>query len=310
LNSDFVGEAVLLSKAVRRPVKLIWTREDDVQYGYYRPMNLQRMTAGVDDDGNVLFWKHTTVGDSPGLLVGGAQIPHYDIPNQRIDVKGVPSGVRLAAWRAVAHPFNKYAIEAFIDEIARGESMDPIELRRKLMAGSPGALNVMNRVVDMARRAGPAPEGRARGFAFAERDRSLAAATVEISLDRSSGKIQVHRAWLAGDFGIIVQPDSARAQMEGGFVFGLSSVLTERISFREGRVEQSNFSNYNLLSMSEAPHVEVEFLPSEEPPTGIGELANPLAGGAVANAFAALTGKRLRHTPFTPDRVSDILGRS
>lgn len=178
------------------------------------------------------------------------------------------------------------------------------------MADSPRAQAVVDMVVEMARAAGPAPEGRARGFAFAERDESLAAAVVEISLDDSSGKIRVHRAWLGGDFGIIVQPNSAKAQMEGGFVFGLSSVLSERISFRNGRVVQSNFNNYEILPMSEAPQVEVRFLKSDEPPTGIGELANPLAGGAVANAFLALTGKPLRHTPFTPDRVSEILGRS
>jgi len=138
----------------------------------------------------------------------------------------------------------------------------------------------------------------------------MAAAVVEISLDRGSGKITVHKGWVAGDFGIIVHPNSARAQMEGGFVFGLSSVMTERVTFENGRVQQSNYGNYSIMTMAESPEIEVGFVASDEPPLGIGELANPLAGGAVANAFIALTGKPLRHTPFTPDRVSDILGRS
>lgn len=311
LYPDYIAEAVQLSKAVKRPVKLMWTREDDIQYGFFRPMNLQRMTAGVDENGKIVAWKHTIVGDnSPGLLTGGAQIPHYDIANQDIDVRHVENGVRLSAWRAVAHPFNKFAIEAFLDEVASGESIDNLELHRQLMAGSARARKVVDLVAEMARAGGSVPEGRARGLAFAERGESLTAGIAEISLDEGTGKIRVHRAWLAGDFGIIVHPDNARAQMEGGFIFGLSSVLSEQITFKNGRVQQSNYRDYPIMTMAESPEIEVQFVDSDADPWGIGELGNPLAGGTVANAFAALTGKRLRHTPFTPERVSEVLGRS
>ncbi len=310
LYPDYIAEAVQLSKAVKRPVKLMWTREDDIQYGFFRPMNLQRLVAGVDANGKIVAWKHTIVGDnSPGLLTGGAQIPHYDVANQHIDVRHVENGVRLSAWRAVAHPFNKYAIEAFLDEVAAGESIDNLDLHRQLMAGSARARKVVDLVAEMARAGGSVPEGRARGLAFAERGESLAAGIAEISLDERSGKITVHRAWLSGDFGIIVHPDNARAQMEGGFIFGLSSVLSERITFKNGRVQQSNYGDYPVMTMAESPEIEVQFVDSDADPWGIGELGNPLAGGAVANAFAALTGKRLRHTPFTPDTVSEVLGR-
>lgn len=309
LNPDFVAEAALLSNAIKRPVKLIWTREDDLQYGFMRPMNLQRMKAGVDAEGNLIAWNHCIVGDdSPGMIAGGAEIPHYAIPNKNIEARHVESGVRHWYWRAVAHPFNKYAIESFIDEIAVGESKDPIEYRRMLMADDPKALRVIDLIVEMANKAGPAPDGRARGLSFAERGPSIAAAIAEISVDRNSGQIHVHRVWCGGDFGIIVQPDNAAAQMEGGMIFGLSSVLSERVTFVNGEVQQSNYRDYRIMTIDEAPEFEVAFVESFEDPVGIGELSNPLAGGAVANAFRALTGKNLRHTPFTPEKVLEVLG--
>lgn len=311
LNPDFVAEAAILSNAVKRPVKLLWTREDDLQYGINRPMNLQRLTAGVDADGNIIAWTHCIVGDdNPGLVAGGARIPHYAIPNQNIESRHVESGVRHGAWRAVAHPFNKFAIESFIDQIAVGESKNPIEFRRLLMSGEEKARRVVDLIAGMAEKAGPAPSGRARGFSFAERGPSLAAAIAEISVDMNSGKIRVHRVWCGGDFGIIVSPDSAVAQMEGGMIFGLSSSLTERISFENGEVQQSNYDDYRIMTIDEAPEIEVAFVDSLEDPVGMGELSNPLAGGAVANAFRALTGKNLRHTPFSPDKVLEVLGQA
>lgn len=307
-NSDYVVEAVHLSKAVKQPVKLIWTREDDLQYGQFRPMNLQRMSAGVDAQGNITAWTHCVVGDGARLLTSGAEIPFYDIPNQKIEMCMVSTGIRLKHWRAVGHGFNKFAIEAFIDEIAVDQSIDPYQFRRTLLRKAPRALKVLDTVAEMAAWGQELPEGRARGIAFSERSGSLAAGVAEVSVDDASGKIRVHKFWSAVDGGIIVQPDNARAQIEGGIVTGLSSVLFESITLKEGKVQQSNYHDYSVLRMSDAPEIEVKFIESYEHPSGLGEAGVPITGGAVANAFAALTGKRLRHLPFSSERVRGLLG--
>jgi len=307
-NSDYLVEAVHLSNAVKRPVKLLWTREDDMQYGQFRPMCLQRLAAGVDARGNVTAWTHCVVGDGGGLLTSGIEIPFYDIPHQHIELCTVSHGVRLKHWRAVGHGFNKFAIEAFLDEIAADQSVDPYQFRRQLMRDAPRALKVLDTVAEMADWGGAVPAGRARGLAFGERSGSLAAGVAEVSLDEASGKIRVHRFWCAVDGGIVVQPENARAQIEGGIVNGLSSALFERITLKDGKVQQSNFHDYPMLRMSDMPEIEVQFVESYEHPSGLGEASLPVTGGAVANAFAALTGKRLRHLPFSPDRVRALTG--
>ncbi len=305
--ADYILEAVQLSRSARRPVKLIWTREDDLQYGAFRPMSLQRLTAGMDASGNLSAWTHTVVGDGRGLLASGISIQYYDIPNQRIEMRGASHGVRTKHWRAVGHGPNKFAIEAFIDDVARGEGIDPVVLRRTLLRGSPRAVAVLDEVAEMAGWSGQPPSGRARGVAFVERSGTLAAGVAEISLDEESGRIRVHRFWCAADGGIVVQPRNARAQIEGGIVNGLSTALLERLTLRDGRVEQSNFHDYSILRMSDMPDIEVRFIPSNEPPMGLGEPGVPVAAGAVANAFAALTGRPLRHMPFIPERVLEAL---
>ncbi len=300
---DYVVEATHLSNEVKRPVKLIWSREDDLQYGQYRPMNLQRLAAAVDGNGNISAWEHCVIGDGGRLLTSGVGIPFYDIPNQNIETCPVSHGLRLRHWRSVGHGFNKFAIEAFVDEIASDLGTDPYQFRRTLLGKSPRALNVLDSVAELADWKGNTPEGRAKGIAFAEQGGSLAAGVAEISVDESNGKIRVHRFWCVVDGGIIVQPDNAKAQIEGGVVMGLSSALFERISLKNGLVQQSNFHDYRTMRMSEAPEIEVAFVNSEEPPSGLGEIGVPTTAGAVASAFAALTGKRLRHLPFTSDRV-------
>ena len=307
-NSDYLIEAVHLSNAVKRPVKLMWTREDDLQYGQFRPMCLQRLAAGVDEQGKITAWTHCVVGDGGGLLTSGIEIPFYDIAHQHIELCSVSHGVRLKHWRAVGHGFNKFAIEAFIDEIAADQGIDPYEFRRTLLRKVPRALKVLDTVAEMADWGGAAPEGRARGIAFGERSGSLAAGVAEVSLDEVSGKVRVHRFWCAVDGGIIVQPENALAQIEGGIVNGLSSVLFERITLKDGKVQQSNFHDYSMLRMSDMPEIEVQFVESVAHPSGLGEASLPITGGAVANAFAALTGKRLRHLPFSPDRVRALVG--
>jgi len=304
--SDYVVEAAHLSNAVKKPVKLIWTRTDDLQYGRFRPMNLQRMEAGVDANGTLTAWFHCIVGDGGGLLTSGARIPFYRIPNQQIELCSISHGVRLKHWRAVGHGFNKFAIEAFLDEIARDQGIDPLEMRRNLLKDSPRALKVVEAVAEMADWGQEPESGRAFGMAFAERSNSLAAAVCEISVD-SDGQIHVHRFWCAVDGGIIIQPENASAQIEGSIVLGLSSTLLESVTLSNGSVDQSNFHDYKIMRMSQVPEINVKFISSKEPPSGIGEPGVPVVSGAVANAFLALTGKALRHMPFTPERVLGVL---
>ena len=306
---DFVEEAATLARAIKgRPLKLIWTREDDVQYGAFRPISLQRMKAAVNENGEINGWEHYIVGTGGGLLGSGCRIPFYSIENQRIEVRSVNHGIRTKHWRSVGHGPNKFAIEAFIDEIAHDQKIDPYELRRQLMKDQPRARKVLEVAAEMAKWGEKAPEGRARGIAFAERSGSLSAGVVEISLDKNTGTIRVHHIWASLDAGVVVQPDNAIAQMEGSIIFGLSSVLKESISFKNGAVQESNFHNYQLLRMAEVPEtLEVKIIPSTEPPAGIGEAGLPIVGGAVAAAFLRLTGRPIRHMPFTPERVKEVL---
>ena len=306
--SDYIVEAAELSKAVRKPVKLIWSREDDLQYGAFRPMCLQRLDAGVDADGNLIAWKHSIIGDGRRLLSSGAKTPYYEIPNQHIEIIGLNHGVRLKHWRAVGHGFTKFAIESFIDEIAVSEGVDPYQFHRQVMRNSPRALKVLETAADLAGWGRTPSEGHAFGISFAERSGSMAACVAEVSVERSSGKIRVHRIWSSLDAGIVVQPDNAVAQMESAIIYGLSSVLSERVTFKDGKVQQSNFHNYRVMRMADVPEeIHVKLIVSNESPTGIGETGLPITGGAVANAVAALSGIRLRHLPFTPERVKKAI---
>jgi len=306
--SDYVVEAVQVSQAVGRPVKLIRSREDDVKGGAFRPMALQRLEAGVDANGELTFWKHTLVGEGGRLLASGIEIPYYDVPNQDIVTKRARHGVPVQYLRSVAHGYTKFAIESFIDEIATGQKIDPYQLRRRLLRNSLRELKVLDTVAEMAGWGTSRPAGRAVGIAFARRSESFAAGVAEVSLERNSGKIRVHRFWAAIDAGVVVQPDNAIAQMEGAIVFGLSSALKERITFKNGEVQQSNFNDYEVMRMADAPEeIHVKLVITDNPPTGIGEPGVPITGGAVANAVAALTGIRLRHMPFNPGRVLHAL---
>lgn len=308
-RGDYTAEAARLAKTVApRPVKLIWTREDDLQYGMYRPLSLQRMIAGTDAAGNLTGLAHYVIGDGDSLLASGIRNEFYDIPNQHQEIRIVPSGVRVKHWRSVGHGPNKFAIESMIDEVAADQGVDPVEFRRRLMKNSPRALATLEKAAEMANWGGPVPEGRARGVAFLERSGTLSTGICEISVDESTGKIRVHHFWSANDAGVVVHPDNAIAQVEGGIVMGMSSVLKEQLTIVNGETQQSNFHDYQLLRMEDIPEsIETTFISSAESPKGVGESGTPLVAGAIANAFAALTGKRLRHLPFTPERVREVL---
>jgi isoquinoline 1-oxidoreductase beta subunit len=308
-NSDYVVEAALVARQVRRPVKLIWTREEDLKYAMFRPQVLQRVEAALDSDGRISGWRHRVVGDGKRLTYSGINLDeYYRVPSQLIEWRGKAHGIRLKHWRAVAHPFNLFAIESLVDEMAADQGLDPFEFRRRRMHLTPRARAVFDAVERMADWHTPRPAGRALGVSISERSGSIAAGVVEISLEADSGRIRAHKVWVAVDGGIVVQPEMARRNIESGIIYGLSSVLKERASIRDGAVVQSNFHDYELLRMSDAPEeITVEFLHRDTPPTGLGEIGNPFISAAVANAFHSLTGKRLYHMPFTPQRVRRAL---
>jgi isoquinoline 1-oxidoreductase beta subunit len=305
---DYASEAALIARAARRPVKLVWTREEDMGYGMFRPQAFQCLEGALGPDGKVSGWQHCVVGDGGVLLATGIKIPYYQVPNQHIESRGVPHGVRLKHWRAVGHVFNVFAIESFVDEMAVAQGMDPVDFRFQRMSITPRARAVFEKAVQMSDWKAPRPEGRAIGISISERSGSLGAGVAEISLDRATGRIRVHKVWAAMDGGIVVQPAAAKANVESGIIYGLSSVLHERITLKGGVVEQSNFHDYHVERMSDLPEeMHVEFVDRDAAPSGLGEIGNPWVAAAVANAFYRLTGKRLRHMPFTPARVLETL---
>lgn len=306
--SDYIVESVKLSQAVGKPVKLIWTREDDLRYGMYRPLSLQKLEAATDAAGNIVALRHCIVGDGSNLLASGAKNAFYHIPNQAVDLRLVKNGIRIKHWRAVGHGPNKFAIESFIDEIAADQGKDPLDIRRALMKDHPRALATLEKAAEMANWSTAPAAGRARGIAFGERSGALCTGICELSLDKDNGKIRVHHFWAAVDAGTIVQPDNVVAQMEGGIIMGMSSVFCEQLTIEKGEVQQSNFHDYPILRLADAPEsIDIEMMPSTDSPKGIGEASTPIVAGAIANAFATLTGKRLRHLPFSPSRVQEVL---
>ena len=322
-DADFVVDAVLMSKEAGKPVKVMWTREDDVHNGRFRPLSAHYLRAGFDGTGKLVAWQHRLAGDRvtpffdpvryesggrrDGILMNGGDLPGYDVPHQLVEQLYQDTGVRTAPLRAIGFTANKFATETFIDEIAVKRRIDPVAFRLELLKNTPRARKVVETVARMADW-GTKRDGRGLGFAFIDYSGSLLAGAVEVSLDRASGQIRVHNFWCAIDCGVAVQPDNVVAQSESSIVYGLGLALTERISIKDGAVEQSNFYDYRVPRMNEVPAMHVEVLPTDNPPTGAGQMATPLVAPAIGSAIAQLTGVRLRHTPFTPERVKAALG--
>jgi len=302
-------EVAKIAQEVKRPVKLIWTRSEDLAQGRFRPQSFQCLEAAVDSAGKVAGWKHCVIGDGGNmLLTGGMRIAYYGVPNQLLELRGMSHGVQIKHWRAVAHVFNIFAIESFIDQLAVDAGMDPIQFRFERMGATPKARKCFETVAQMCDWKAARPADRALGISISERSGSLGAGVVEISLNRQTGKIKVHKVWVAADGGVIVQPEPAKANVESAIIYGLSSVLHERVTLKNGAVEQSNFHDYNLMRMSDLPEeMNVRFVDVDTRPTGLGEIGNPFIAAAISNAFQRLTGKRLRHMPFTPERVLETL---
>ncbi len=294
LESDYVVEAVQIAKQVDAPVKLIWTREEDIRHDFYRPASLHRMTAGVDDKGLPVGWHQLAIG------VSAYGPPYYRIPVSGADGVELDTGVPTGPWRSVSHSWNAFVIEGFIDELAANAGRDPVEYRLQLLADEPRLKAVVEVAAEKANWRGDLPEGHYQGIAAHPGFGSYVAQVVELSVDRNSG-IRIHRVVCVIDCGMVVNPDMVKAQMEGGIVFGLTATLKSAITIRGGRTEQSNYWDFPILKMGETPQIEVHIMPSGEFPGGVGEPGVPPIAPAVVNALYAATGKRIRKLPVRLD---------
>ena len=309
---DFVIDAVQVSKAVGGPVKVIWSREDDVRHDYFRPASYSKLAAGLDASGKPVAWSQTIVcpsimsrftmvfGPLPNGLdassVEGAANIAYAIPNLHCGWVNADLGVPVGFWRSVGNSQNAFVAEGFMDEVAHAAGADPYEFRRNLLASAPRHRGVLELAATKAGWGTPLPEGRARGIAVVESFGSYVAEVAEVSIE--NGKVRVHRVVCAVDCGVVVNPDIIAAQMESAVVYGLTAALYGKITLENGAVVQGNFDSYPMLRMNEMPVVEVHIVPSTEGPGGVGEPGTPPIAPAVVNAIFALTGQRIRSLPI------------
>jgi isoquinoline 1-oxidoreductase beta subunit len=328
LMADYVAEAVTLSREIKLPVQVVWTREDDLQHDYYRPVGFHRLRAAIDDTGKLVGW-HVHLASASRYKFRMSEEPPETteiypdgfpagfIPNFRMEYSAVETGVPTGALRGPGHTGNAFADQCFLDEIAHEMGTDPLQLRIELLGedrdipyddhGGPtyntGRLKKVFTVA--AQKAGwntPLPKGRARGIAGHFVFGSYAAHVIEVSFD-SSQRVQIDRIVVAVDCGLVINPNGAKAQVEGAVIHGLSAALHEEIVIRNGGAVQSNFDQYRLLTIGEVPKIEVYFVPGSEIPSGLGEIPLPQVAPALCNAIFALTGKRIRRLPIRLDRL-------
>jgi len=322
---DYAAEAWQVAKEMKKPVQLLWTREDDMQHDFYRPYNYQRLSGGFDDQGKLVAWStrvvttpisgtnlYTGFTESPETLRDpatvaalewyGADIAPYSIPNFRLDYAPADSVVPRSWWRSVSSSYTPFAKECFIDELAHASGCDPFQFRMDLLADKLPETARLRAVLELAAESAswgePLPKGRGRGIACRVGG-SYSAQVAEVSVD-DEGTVRVLRVVSAVDCGIAVNPDGVRAMTEGAINFALTAVLTGEITIKGGAVEQSNFHDYQVLRINQAPEVEVHIVPSVEDPSGVGELGAMLVPPAVANAVFAATGVRVRRLPIDP----------
>jgi len=318
-HADFVTEAVQVAKAVGRPVQVIWTREDDMRGGYYRPMWVDVIEAAIGKGGKPVAWKHTIVGQSimegtpmaaamikdgvdAASVEGAATLP-YLIPNVQVELHSPKNPVPVQWWRSVGHSHTAFVVETMIDELAHLARQDPVKFRLSLLPRTSRHRSVLQLAAQKAGwgKTKPAP-GHAFGVAVHESFGSVVAEVAEVSLE--NGQVRVHRVVAAVDCGRVINPDGVVQQIEGGIVYGLAAALHGEITLEGGRPVQSNFHDYPVLRHSEMPRVEVHLVPSEAPPSGVGEPGTPPIAPAVANALFALTGKRVRRLPFARESLA------
>ncbi len=316
--ADVAYEAATAVDAIgrTRPVKVIFTREDDIHGGFYRPLNVHKMKGAIDAEGNITAWDHVIVGQSimegtpfesmmkdgidPTMVEGADDLP-YAIPNFRASVHKKTLAVPPLWWRSVGHTHTAYSTETFLDELIALSGKDPVEARLKLLGDKhPRLTGVLKAVAELADWGSAVPEARARGVAVHKSFNTYVAEIAEVAMGEEDGVPRVHKVWVAVDCGVAVNPDVVRAQMEGGVGYGLGHILYAGLTLDKGRIMQSNFDTYRSLRINEMPEVEVTIVKSAEAPTGVGEPGVPPIGPAVANAWAKLTGKRVRNLPFAP----------
>lgn len=312
-QADYVVEATMIAKTQPGvPVKLVWTREDDMRAGYYRPMYIHKIRGAVDNEGNITAWEQRIVGQSiaagtafEGFMVkdgvdsssveGASTLP-YAIPNLAVELHTVQQPVPVLWWRSVGHTHTAFSTEAFFDELAHKAGKDPVELRRALLKNHPRHLGVLNLAVEKSDWGKPLPKGKGRGVAVHESFRTFVAQVVEVTVE--NGQITVDKVVCAVDCGVAINPDIIKTQMQGGVGFGLSPALLSEITLQDGATVQSNFHDYLVLREMQMPEIEVHIVPSTEAPTGVGEPGTPPIAPAVANAVFAATGQRLHDLPM------------
>jgi isoquinoline 1-oxidoreductase beta subunit len=319
-DHDWAVDSALLSRELGRPVKVIWSRESDVRFGRFKPITAQYFQAGEDSNGRLIAWHHRLVADEalsmsdPLRYEKGKEVPRisttgihtdYDFSNVLVEAVRNKLGVRMTAVRGVGSTVNQFAAESFMDEIATARRVDPLEMRLDLLQKMPAAQEVLRAVAAMARwRKG---EKAGRGLSFITNAGTYLATIAQVSVDRDSGVIHVPEIWIAADVGVPISPRNLEAQLQGAAIHALSNLLKERITFKNGAVQQSNFYDYQVLRMSEAPEVHTQIVPSNRDPVGIGDLGGIGVSPAVANAFFSATGRRPRQMPFLPERVRALL---
>lgn len=344
MGTDYVRETIELSKAMKRPVKLIWTREEDMTNDFYRPACVNAMTAVVDDNNELLAWRHRMIGPDhfitvilpmiattlpgwmPGFLKSGVSslmetiaprfiagktmaegagpLP-YDIANQRFEYTLDDPGIPVGIWRSVTNSTHGFVVDSFLDEIALATGTDPYQIRLKLLRNNPRLKDLLVKVVNQSGWGKPLPGGHYHGLATHKFHDTFVAMVVEISLNEYS-EIKTHKVVVAVDCGTVINPKTVVEQMESCVAFGLSATLKGSITVRDGEVEQTNFDTFPIIRMDEMPEVEVIIAKNNEKPTGIGEAAVPLVAPAVANALFAATGKRIRKIPILPEDIEMV----
>jgi isoquinoline 1-oxidoreductase beta subunit len=319
-DHDWAVDSALVSKKLGRPVKVIWSRESDVRFGRFKPMTAQYLQAAEDSNGRLIAWHHRLVADEalamtdPTRFEKGKEFPRisttgiktdYDFSNIRVEAVRNKLGVRMSAVRGVGSTVNQFAAEGFVDEIAIAKGIDPIEMRLNLLQKAPAEQEVLRAVARMAGWKNGEKAG--RGVSFVVNAGTYLGTIAQVTVNRDTGEIRVPEIWIAADVGVAISPRNLDAQLQSAVIHSLSNLLKERITFKNGAVQQSNFYDYQVIRMSEAPEVHTHIVPSTRNPVGIGDLGGIGVGPAVANAFFSATGRRLRQSPFLPERVLAVL---
>ena len=311
-ETDFVKQSLILAKALGKPIKVTWMREEDMQHDFYRPASMSRFQIGLNKDGFPISWNNQLASPSilkrffapmawfnidPLSTEGADEIP-YVIEDFNIDYSEVDSGVPVGFWRSVGSSFNAFFTESAIDEAAHLAQQDQFDYRMKLLSGKPRFQKVLEKVMRESKWGRILPKGHGLGISIHKTRGSIAGAVIEVSTD-VNGMLNLNKAWIAIDCGKVINPNTVRAQMEGGFTFGLSATLGEEITLKDGRVEQSNFHDYSILRLKGSPDISVEIIESGNEIGGVGEVAVPLAAPALTNAIFSSSGRRIRSLPLS-----------